>query len=73
MIYTLPEFAKFREQDYLKNQYLLLVWFKMLAVGLGLVKVRDNEPKDDANNDDTIRRNSRNPHFVVGFPESRGT
>jgi len=58
VIYTLPTFAKFRKQDYLQNQYLVLVWFKMLGVELGLVRVDEDHPKEDIYDDDTMQRNS---------------
>eukprot|EP00555_Chaetoceros_dichaeta_P012128 CAMPEP_0198260618 /NCGR_PEP_ID=MMETSP1447-20131203/9541_1 /TAXON_ID=420782 /ORGANISM="Chaetoceros dichaeta, Strain CCMP1751" /LENGTH=387 /DNA_ID=CAMNT_0043948325 /DNA_START=168 /DNA_END=1328 /DNA_ORIENTATION=+ len=61
VIYTLPAFAKFRKQDYLQNQLLVVVWFKMLAVELGLIKVDEDQPKEDTCNDEsnneTVQRN----------------
>jgi len=61
VIYTLPAFAKFRKQDYLQNQLLVVVWFKMLAVELGLVKEDEDQLKEDTCNDEsnneTVQRN----------------
>lgn len=46
VIYTLPAFAKYRKRDHVKDQFLLLIWFKMLAHELGLLEEKngnDNE------------------------------
>jgi len=35
VIYTLPAFAKYRKRDYVKYQFIILIWFEMIAFELG--------------------------------------